>query len=316
MSFTEHDVHECRRLMSACRVSQLAIGDMLAAAWADNAAALGEFCERVGLSVTTAKQWRATAKAVTADLRTLLETCGVFVSYSVLREGTRMMGGRSVDPGYAKLAHLAHRHRPGQPMVTPGLGDGAPAVHHTAPAGPPQPGGGPHPRADLRNLLGERSAPTAFLPAHPAAFVPQQADRLAAGVQVAGRGEHAFLDPGGEHPARRAGPCRLIIGDHVDHPMAVIVAFHPHHRHAFQAQQQRRIRRDLYSVVHARGFLKIGCLDNSHDPQEPRASCIRGDLQPCAVTQRDHRADSCRPSPVKLEDPHFFQGAGRIDRVP
>ncbi|MEV4805004.1 hypothetical protein AB0K18_33815 [Nonomuraea sp. NPDC049421] len=105
MSFTEHDVHECRRLMSACRVNQLAIGDMLRAAWADGDA-LGEFCEQVGLSVTTAKQWRATAKAVTPDLRTLLETCGVFVSYSVLREGTRMVGGRPVDGGYAKLRRL------------------------------------------------------------------------------------------------------------------------------------------------------------------------------------------------------------------
>ncbi|GAA0968720.1 hypothetical protein GCM10009555_014570 [Acrocarpospora macrocephala] len=105
MSFTEHDVHECRRLMRACRLNQLAIGDMLRAAWADGDA-LGQFCERVGLSVTTAKQWRATAKAVTPDLRTLLETSGVFVSYSVLREGTRMMGGQPIDPGYAKLRRL------------------------------------------------------------------------------------------------------------------------------------------------------------------------------------------------------------------
>ena len=57
MSFTEHDVEECRRLMSVCRVNQLVIGDMLTAAWADGDA-LGEFCEQVGLSVTTAKQWR------------------------------------------------------------------------------------------------------------------------------------------------------------------------------------------------------------------------------------------------------------------
>ncbi|MGW2214034.1 hypothetical protein ACWCSD_03515 [Nonomuraea sp. NPDC001684] len=105
MSFTEHDVHQCRRLMRTCRVSQLAIGDMLTAAWADGDA-LGQFCEQVGLSVTAAKQWRVTAKAVAPDLRTLLETCGVFVSYSVLREGTRMVGGRPVDPGYAKLRRL------------------------------------------------------------------------------------------------------------------------------------------------------------------------------------------------------------------
>ncbi|MER6574699.1 hypothetical protein [Nonomuraea sp. NPDC001023] len=105
MSFTEHDVYECRRLMSACRINQLAIGDMLTAAWADGDT-LGKFCERVGLSVTTAKQWRATAKAVTPDLRMLLETSGVFVSYSVLREGTRMMGGQPIDPGYAKLRRL------------------------------------------------------------------------------------------------------------------------------------------------------------------------------------------------------------------
>ncbi|MEU7742993.1 hypothetical protein [Nonomuraea sp. NPDC049158] len=106
MSFTENDVHECRRLMVGCRVSQLAIGDILAAEWAQSADSLGEFCERVGLSVTTAKEWRATAAAVTPALRERLNTCGVFVSYSVLREGARPRGGQVLDPGYVKLLHL------------------------------------------------------------------------------------------------------------------------------------------------------------------------------------------------------------------
>ncbi|WP_433432986.1 hypothetical protein [Nonomuraea sp. CA-141351] len=103
MSFTEHDVHECRRLMIGCRRNQLAIGDILAAEWAHGAAALGEFCERVGLSVTAAKEWRATAAAVTPEL---LNTCGVFVSYSVLHEGARLRGGHVLDPGYVKLLCL------------------------------------------------------------------------------------------------------------------------------------------------------------------------------------------------------------------
>ncbi|TDD02964.1 hypothetical protein E1292_22310 [Nonomuraea deserti] len=55
MSFTEHDVTEGRRLMNLCRGGQLAIGDILAAGWAQDAAALGEFCERIGLSVSTAR---------------------------------------------------------------------------------------------------------------------------------------------------------------------------------------------------------------------------------------------------------------------
>jgi hypothetical protein len=92
--------------MTAGRAGQLAIGDILAAEWADNAAALGQFCERAGLSVSTAKQWQATAAAVTPDLRKHLEDSGVFVSYSVLREGARPRGGQVPDPGYAKLLHL------------------------------------------------------------------------------------------------------------------------------------------------------------------------------------------------------------------
>ncbi len=92
--------------MIARRAGQLAIGDILAAEWADNATALGAFCERTGLSVSTAKQWRATAAAVTPDLRKHLEESGVFVSYSVLREGARPRGGLVPDPGYAKLHHL------------------------------------------------------------------------------------------------------------------------------------------------------------------------------------------------------------------
>jgi len=71
--------------MIAGRAGQLAIGGILAAEWAGNAAALGAFCERIGLSVSTAKQWRAAA--VTPDLRQHLEDSGVSVSYSVLREG-------------------------------------------------------------------------------------------------------------------------------------------------------------------------------------------------------------------------------------
>ncbi|MEU6721922.1 hypothetical protein ABZ897_61705 [Nonomuraea sp. NPDC046802] len=106
MSFTEHDVQAGRSLMSACRGNQLAIGDLLAAEWAGNAAALGEFCERIGLSVSTAKEWRTTAAAVTPDLRERLNSCGVFVSYTVLREGARPRGGQVLDPGYVKLLHL------------------------------------------------------------------------------------------------------------------------------------------------------------------------------------------------------------------
>ena len=105
MSFTEHDVRECRRLVIGCRTGQLAIGDILAGGWADGAA-LGEFCERVGLSVTTAREWRTTAAAVTPHLREQLKDSGVFVSYSVLREGARQRGGQALDPGYAKLLHL------------------------------------------------------------------------------------------------------------------------------------------------------------------------------------------------------------------
>ncbi|MFI7642323.1 hypothetical protein [Nonomuraea sp. NPDC049400] len=106
MRFTEHDVHECRRLMIGCRHNQLAIGDLLAAEWADGGEALGEFCERVGLTLSTAKEWRATAAAVTPALRTLLEHSGVFVSYTVLREGARTRGGQVLDPGYVKLLRL------------------------------------------------------------------------------------------------------------------------------------------------------------------------------------------------------------------
>jgi hypothetical protein len=46
LSFTEHDVRECRRLMIGCRTGQLAIGDILAASWAYDAAA------------TTPARWR------------------------------------------------------------------------------------------------------------------------------------------------------------------------------------------------------------------------------------------------------------------
>ncbi|GAA1614041.1 hypothetical protein GCM10009733_007730 [Nonomuraea maheshkhaliensis] len=106
MSFTEDDVDAGRSLMSACRGNQLAIGDLLASEWAGNAAALGEFCERIGLSVSTAKEWRTTAAAVTPELRERLNSCGVFVSYTVLREGARLRGGQVLDPGYSKLLRL------------------------------------------------------------------------------------------------------------------------------------------------------------------------------------------------------------------
>jgi hypothetical protein len=58
------------------------------------------------LAVSTAKKWRATAAAVTPALRTLLDNSGVFVSYTVLREGARTRGGQVLDPGYVKLLHL------------------------------------------------------------------------------------------------------------------------------------------------------------------------------------------------------------------
>ncbi|WP_424533590.1 hypothetical protein ACOZ38_24970 [Sphaerisporangium viridialbum] len=106
MRFTEHDVHECRRLMIGCRANQLAVGDILAAGWAEGADALGEFCEQVGLSVSTAREWRATAAAVSPALRERLNNSGVIVSYSLLREGARLRGGQALDPGYVKLLRL------------------------------------------------------------------------------------------------------------------------------------------------------------------------------------------------------------------
>jgi hypothetical protein len=106
MGFAEQDVQECRRLVIDCRMNQLAIGDILAGDWAEGADALGEFCERVGLSVSSASRWRAIARAVTPALREHLAGCGVFVSCSVLREGTRTIGGRPADDGFAKLLRL------------------------------------------------------------------------------------------------------------------------------------------------------------------------------------------------------------------
>lgn len=56
--------------------------------------------------MTTAREWRATAAAVTLHLRRHLKDSGVFVSYSVLREGARQRGGQALDPGYVKLLQL------------------------------------------------------------------------------------------------------------------------------------------------------------------------------------------------------------------
>lgn len=117
-TFTDHEVVEGRQQMAVRRRSQLKVGDILAAEWADTEA-LGEYCAKIGLSVSTAREWRATASAVSADLRALLEDGPVMVSYSVLREGARTRSGAPADPGYVKLRRMiAEAEQAGRDRVT------------------------------------------------------------------------------------------------------------------------------------------------------------------------------------------------------
>lgn len=56
--------------------------------------------------MSTAKEWRAIARAVTPQLRAHPAECDVFVSYFVLREGARLIGGCAADDGFTTLLRL------------------------------------------------------------------------------------------------------------------------------------------------------------------------------------------------------------------
>jgi hypothetical protein len=83
--------------MDAGRRNRLEIGDFLnAASWASDQATLGHYCERIGLSLRSAREYMQTAAAADELLRQAIERSGVHVSYSVVREG----GLFGADPGF------------------------------------------------------------------------------------------------------------------------------------------------------------------------------------------------------------------------
>ncbi|MFE5957021.1 hypothetical protein [Streptomyces rubiginosohelvolus] len=109
MSYTDQDVREGRRLMNEGCENRLVIGDKLLAVTAPGGqdSAFDQYCDEIGLSAKTARQYRHTARMCTPPVRQLVADSGVHVSYSALREGARLApSGKPYDEDYSTLRTL------------------------------------------------------------------------------------------------------------------------------------------------------------------------------------------------------------------
>ncbi|MCI3932106.1 hypothetical protein [Streptomyces sp. AN091965] len=108
MSYSDHDVHEGRRLMNDGRENRLVIGDkLLSVTAAGGDGDFDRYCDEISLSPRTGRQYRHTARLCTPPVRQLVAESGVHVSYSALREGARLApSGKPYDEGYSTLREL------------------------------------------------------------------------------------------------------------------------------------------------------------------------------------------------------------------
>ncbi|MER5632639.1 hypothetical protein [Streptomyces nitrosporeus] len=112
MSYTDQDVREGRQLMNEGCENRLVIGDKLLTVTAPGGpdSAFDQYCDEIGLSPKTARQYRHTARMCTPPVRQLVADSGIHVSYSALREGARLApSGKPYDEDYGTLRSLLHQ---------------------------------------------------------------------------------------------------------------------------------------------------------------------------------------------------------------
>ena len=108
MGYTREDVLELRAMTSDERDQVLATGDKLLAACPERDGTLASFAAEVGISVSVARERRRTSAACDAATRAFLRECGVHISYSALREGSRIKAtGEYHDPDFQILRTMA-----------------------------------------------------------------------------------------------------------------------------------------------------------------------------------------------------------------
>jgi len=108
MSYTDQDVREGRRLMNEGCENRLVIGDKLLSVTPSGPdGAFDQYCDEIGLSPRTAREYRHTARMCTPSVRQLVADSGVHVCYSALREGARLASsGKPHDEDYSTLRRL------------------------------------------------------------------------------------------------------------------------------------------------------------------------------------------------------------------
>ena len=135
------------------------------------------------------------------------------------------MGVRTVEAMSSDSEHLAGMVDPGGvrdgPAQQPVTGD----AHREAVRDPPgdvapQPTGDAPAGRELGGLVDERLARAGPPPAGPLRLVPTHQQRLLAVGQVPRSRRPALPNAGREHPTRRTGALRRIIGQHMHHPGA------------------------------------------------------------------------------------------------
>ncbi|KUM75876.1 hypothetical protein [Streptomyces griseorubiginosus] len=108
MSYTDQDVREGRRLMNEGCENRLVIGDKLLSVTPSGPdGAFDQYCDEIGLSPRTGREYRHTARMCTPPVRQLVADSCVHVSYSALREGARLApSGKPYDQDYNTLRSL------------------------------------------------------------------------------------------------------------------------------------------------------------------------------------------------------------------
>lgn len=174
--------------------------------------------------------------------------------------GQPLPGVRVLAPGGPAASGLVnpehpHRGRLGQPRL--GVGDPRPVRHRPAhqPGArgadrravgdepgdvPAQPAGDPHPGRHLGDLLGERRARAASLPAGVLHLVPTHPQRRLPIGQVPRPRRSPLPHRRGEHPTRWARRRGRIVGAHLHHPHPVGGDTHVPNPHSGQSKQDRR----------------------------------------------------------------------------
>lgn len=120
MGYSQHDVREGRSSRDRERTEKLWQGDLIDRCTSERDGSLAAFAEDLEMGLSTARDRRRTARACTSELRAHLDECGVHVTYSILRDGSRTTApGQPHDPDFRVLrAMIGEAHREGKGKVS------------------------------------------------------------------------------------------------------------------------------------------------------------------------------------------------------